>query len=556
MATLRDLGAGRDRRCAPRPRSLAAAVPAARGDPRVAAVRAGLPLRRGRRHGAARRRAPAIAGRRAAPRPAVARRRRPGRGLAGRRARRRRERAASTTSTRLRRPARPARGTSRRPQAAASCRCRSRASERPYGFLVAGLNRYRAARRRRTAAFVDLVAGQVAARIGDRPRLRGRAPPGRAARRARPGQDRVLHQRQPRVPHAADAAARPGRGRAGRRRPRRCPPRQRERVEVVHRNAQRLLKLVNTLLDFSRLESGRVDGALRAGRPRRATPPSSPSMFRVGGSSGPASTLDVDCPPLPEPVYVDREHVGEDRAQPALQRAEVHVRGRRSRSALDATPTARPRLERHRHRHRDRAGRAGAACSSASTGCSAPARAPTRARASAWRWSPSWPRCTAATVGVESAPGGAARSRSRLPLGTRRTCPPTRSCRRGGGRRRRRVAAGARRGLPRRGAALARARRRTPRRRRRRGRRRRRRAPGRASWSSTTTPTCATTSPPLLARRLRRRRRPPTARPRSRCVRDDAARPRPHRRDDARARRLRPARARCAPTPTRATSRS
>ena len=35
-------------------------------------------------------------------------------------------------------------------------------------------------------------------------------------------------------------------------------------------------------------------------------------------SSGPAWPSSVDCPPLPEPVYVDREHVGEDRPEPAL----------------------------------------------------------------------------------------------------------------------------------------------------------------------------------------------------------------------------------------------
>jgi len=35
--------------------------------------------------------------------------------------------------------------------------------------------------------------------------------------------------------------------------------RQRERLDVAHRNAQRLLKLVNTLLDFTRIEAGRVD---------------------------------------------------------------------------------------------------------------------------------------------------------------------------------------------------------------------------------------------------------------------------------------------------------
>ncbi|WP_277423449.1 sensor histidine kinase, partial [Pseudomonas viridiflava] len=34
---------------------------------------------------------------------------------------------------------------------------------------------------------------------------------------------------------------------------------QRERLTVAHRNALRLLKLVNSLLDFARLESGRTE---------------------------------------------------------------------------------------------------------------------------------------------------------------------------------------------------------------------------------------------------------------------------------------------------------
>ena len=34
---------------------------------------------------------------------------------------------------------------------------------------------------------------------------------------------------------------------------------ERERIELLHRNAQRLLRLVNSLLDFSRIEAGRVD---------------------------------------------------------------------------------------------------------------------------------------------------------------------------------------------------------------------------------------------------------------------------------------------------------
>ena len=38
------------------------------------------------------------------------------------------------------------------------------------------------------------------------------------------------------------------------------PPQERHRVEMAHRNALRLLRLVNALLDFSRVEAGRVQG--------------------------------------------------------------------------------------------------------------------------------------------------------------------------------------------------------------------------------------------------------------------------------------------------------
>ena len=36
------------------------------------------------------------------------------------------------------------------------------------------------------------------------------------------------------------------------------PAEQREQLDVAHRNALRLLRLVNTLLDFSRIEAGRI----------------------------------------------------------------------------------------------------------------------------------------------------------------------------------------------------------------------------------------------------------------------------------------------------------
>ena len=97
----------------------------------------------------------------------------------------------------------------------------------------------------------------------------------------------------------------PGRGRCS---PSRRPlaPGERELLEVVHRNGLRLLKLVNTLLDFSRIEAGRVAGVVRADRSRRRSPRELASVFRSAVERA-GLALRVDCPPLPEPVYVDRD---------------------------------------------------------------------------------------------------------------------------------------------------------------------------------------------------------------------------------------------------------
>jgi PAS domain S-box-containing protein len=83
------------------------------------------------------------------------------------------------------------------------------------------------------------------------------------------------------------------------------PPSVNEQLEMVHRNALRLQKLVNNLLDFSRLEAGRIQAVYE---------PTNLSTFTAELASVFRSTIEqagikllIDCPPLSQPVYVDRE---------------------------------------------------------------------------------------------------------------------------------------------------------------------------------------------------------------------------------------------------------
>ncbi len=78
-----------------------------------------------------------------------------------------------------------------------------------------------------------------------------------------------------------------------------------DRVKIVHRNSLRLLKLVNSLLDFSRIEAGRVQATFQATDVSAYTAELASNFRSATEKAG--LRLVIDCPPLSEPVYIDRD---------------------------------------------------------------------------------------------------------------------------------------------------------------------------------------------------------------------------------------------------------
>jgi signal transduction histidine kinase len=78
-----------------------------------------------------------------------------------------------------------------------------------------------------------------------------------------------------------------------------------ERLQVAQRNSIRLLKLVNTLLDFSRIEAGRVDAVYEAVDLRTLTTELT-SLFRSATDKA-GLKLVIHCSPIERETYVDRE---------------------------------------------------------------------------------------------------------------------------------------------------------------------------------------------------------------------------------------------------------
>ncbi|MDQ5856253.1 MAG: ATP-binding protein, partial [Actinomycetota bacterium] len=177
------------------------------------------------------------------------------------------------------------------------------AGGRPTGALVAGVSPYRALDDD-YRSFFDLVAGQVSTVVAD---VRAyQAERWRAEALAQ--LDRAKTEFFANISHEfrtpltlimgplAELRAAPAVA---------TDARSRENVEVVHRNGLRLGKLVNSLLDFSRIQASRLEAAYEPVDLAALTLELA-SVFRAAVERA-GLVFELDCPALGEAVHVDRD---------------------------------------------------------------------------------------------------------------------------------------------------------------------------------------------------------------------------------------------------------
>ncbi|HEX3745275.1 MAG TPA: ATP-binding protein [Bryobacteraceae bacterium] len=179
---------------------------------------------------------------------------------------------------------------------------KAQGEDRPAGFLVVGLNPYR----RYDASyggFIDLLAGQIAAGLGnarayDTARRRAEAL-AEIDRAKTTFFSNVSHElRTPltlMLSPVEELLAQSG----GR------PSAERDLLALVLRNGLRLQKLVNALLDFARIEAGRMRALFRPADLCTLTSDLAANFTSAMERAG--LQFQIDCQPLAGPVYVDRE---------------------------------------------------------------------------------------------------------------------------------------------------------------------------------------------------------------------------------------------------------
>jgi signal transduction histidine kinase len=171
--------------------------------------------------------------------------------------------------------------------------------DRPAGVFIAALNPYRQLNGS-YAGFLDLVAGQIAAAITnaeayeeERTRAAALADLDRAKTAFFSNVSHELRTPLTLILGPIEDAINSGTFPSP------------EAMEMLHRNALRLLKMVNGLLDFVRIEAGRLQAMYEPTDLALLTS----QLASVYRSAVERAGLDliVECPPQPEPVYVDRE---------------------------------------------------------------------------------------------------------------------------------------------------------------------------------------------------------------------------------------------------------
>jgi PAS domain S-box-containing protein len=171
----------------------------------------------------------------------------------------------------------------------------------PYGFLVAALNRYRPLDEG-YRAFAGLVAGHLAAGIASARSFRDQQRRAEALAELDRAKttffSNISHEFRTPLTLIMGPAQELQRLLAD------AGPQVREELEVISRNALRLGRLVNALLDFSRIEAGRMQASYE---PADIAPVTAElaSVFRSAVDRA-GLAFEVDCPPLPDPVYLDR----------------------------------------------------------------------------------------------------------------------------------------------------------------------------------------------------------------------------------------------------------